>query len=204
MAAATHRQLRPARGCWASRAASSRSCDASTPPEDPGLSQRHPDQPRDRRRETILSVREVLRQRRAHCIEGAFVAACRAVDHGEPPLVMDMECDPSDYGHVIALFRRGAKWGGSPRPTAAYLRYRDPVYRSLRELSDVVFPRILQQARPQDAAQLFGGVRYAAHRSRAVGDEQHRSAASDRRSLECAEALPKAHLQAAGAAAFTP
>jgi hypothetical protein len=40
--------------------------------------------------ETILSVREVLRQRRAHCIEGAFVAACALWIHGEPPLVMDM------------------------------------------------------------------------------------------------------------------
>ena len=38
--------------------------------------------------ETILSVREVLRQRRAHCIEGAFVAACALWLHGDPPLVM--------------------------------------------------------------------------------------------------------------------
>src|SRR5712691_3227020 len=41
--------------------------------------------------ETILSVREVLRQRRAHCIEGAFIAACALWIHGEPPLVMYMD-----------------------------------------------------------------------------------------------------------------
>src|SRR5437899_12040915 len=50
--------------------------------------------------ETILSVREVLRQRRAHCIEGAFVAACALWVHGDPPLVMHIGCDPSDYPHV--------------------------------------------------------------------------------------------------------
>ena len=85
--------------------------------------------------ETMLSVREVLRQRRAHCIEGAFVAACALWIHGEPPLVMDMDCDPSDYPHVIALFRRGGNWGAISKTNGAYLRYRDPVYRSLRELA---------------------------------------------------------------------
>src|SRR5262252_10242823 len=54
--------------------------------------------------ETILSVREVLRQRRAHCIEGALLAACALWVHGEPPLVMHLDCDPVDYPHVIALF----------------------------------------------------------------------------------------------------
>lgn len=57
--------------------------------------------------ETVLSVREVLRQRRAHCIEGAMVAACALWVNGEPPLVMHLDCDTSDYPHVIALFRRG-------------------------------------------------------------------------------------------------
>jgi len=85
--------------------------------------------------ETILSVREVLRQRRAHCIEGAFVAACALWVHGDPPLVMHIGCDPSDYPHVIALFRRGAAWGAISKHNGPQLRYRDPVYRSLRELA---------------------------------------------------------------------
>ena len=61
--------------------------------------------------QTILSVREVLRQRRAHCIEGAFFAACALWVHGEPPLVMHLDCDLSDFPHVVALFRRGGHWG---------------------------------------------------------------------------------------------
>src|SRR6266498_4835035 len=85
--------------------------------------------------ETILSVREVLRQRRAHCIEGAFVAACALWIHGEPPLVMYLDCDASDFPHVLALFRRGGGWGAISKHNGAQLRYRDPVYRSLRELA---------------------------------------------------------------------
>ncbi|HKN08019.1 MAG TPA: hypothetical protein VJ376_00810 [Pseudomonadota bacterium] len=85
--------------------------------------------------ETILSVRQVLRQRRAHCIEAAFVAACAQWIHGEPPLVMFMDCTASDFPHVVALFRRGACWGAVSKSNGAQLRYRDPIYRSLRELA---------------------------------------------------------------------
>lgn len=85
--------------------------------------------------ETVLSVREVLRQRRAHCIEGAFVAACALWVHGRPPLVMHLGCDPADWPHVVALFRRGRAWGAISKSNHIGLRYRDPVYRSLRELA---------------------------------------------------------------------
>jgi hypothetical protein len=61
--------------------------------------------------ETVLSVREVIRQRRAHCIEGAMFAACALWVHGDPPLVMHLDCHESDYPHVIALFRRAGAWG---------------------------------------------------------------------------------------------
>ena len=85
--------------------------------------------------ETILSVREVLAQRRAHCIEAAFVAACAFWVHGEPPLVMHLDCAATDYPHVIALFRRGRGWGAISKSNGTPLRYRDPIYRSLRELA---------------------------------------------------------------------
>lgn len=85
--------------------------------------------------ETILSVREVLRQRRAHCIEGAFVAACALWIHGDPPLILHMDCDLSDYPHVLALFKRNRCWGAISKTNGVGLRYRDPVYRTLRELA---------------------------------------------------------------------
>lgn len=85
--------------------------------------------------ETVLSVREVLRQRRAHCIEGAMLAAAALWVNGDPPLVMHLDCDISDYPHVIALFRRHGAWGAISKTNGAPLRYRDPIYRTLRELA---------------------------------------------------------------------
>ena len=85
--------------------------------------------------ETILSVREVLRQHRAHCIEGAFLAACALWVHGDPPLLIHLDCDLSDYPHVVAVFRRKGCWGAISKTNGTPLRYRDPVYRTLRELA---------------------------------------------------------------------
>ena len=85
--------------------------------------------------ETVLSVREVLRQRRAHCIEGAMLAACALWVQGEPPLVMHLDCHISDFPHVVALFRRAGSWGAISKTNGAPLRYRDPIYRTLRELA---------------------------------------------------------------------
>src|SRR3989454_6739784 len=84
--------------------------------------------------QTCLSVREVLRRRRAHCIEGAMLAACALWVHGEPPLLMDMRAE-RDYDHVVALFRRGGCWGAISKTNPPVLRWRDPVYRTLRELA---------------------------------------------------------------------
>lgn len=85
--------------------------------------------------ETVLCVRDVLQYRRAHCIEGAFVAACALWIHGDPPLVMHLDCDRRDYPHVVALYRRNGYWGAISKSNGAALRFRDPVYRSLRELA---------------------------------------------------------------------
>ena len=85
--------------------------------------------------ETVFSVRQVLAHRRAHCIEAALLAACALWIHGEPPRVMHLDCDASDYPHVVALFRRGKCWGAISKSNGVALRYRDPIYRNLRELA---------------------------------------------------------------------
>ena len=88
---------------------------------------------------TALSVAETLKQRRAHCIEGAMVAACAFHMIGELPLLMDMGAAEGDVDHVIALFKRGAYWGAVSKSNGAYLRFRDPLFRNLRELALTYF-----------------------------------------------------------------
>jgi len=84
--------------------------------------------------ETCLTVRGVLRTRRAHCIEGAMLAACAFWVHGEPPLLLDMRA-VHDFDHVVALYRRHGRWGALSKTNGIFLRSRDPVYRDLRELA---------------------------------------------------------------------
>ncbi|MEP7329519.1 MAG: hypothetical protein ABI777_09930 [Betaproteobacteria bacterium] len=85
--------------------------------------------------ETVRSVQGVLQHRKAHCIEGAMVAACALWIQGKPPLLMHLDCAVGDYPHVVALFKRGRHWGAVSKSNHAVLRFRDPVYRSLRELA---------------------------------------------------------------------
>jgi len=84
--------------------------------------------------ETCRPVAEVLRTRRAHCIEGAMLAAAAFWIHGEPPLLLDMRAE-QDFDHVVALFRRNGCWGAISKTNGIGLRWRDPVYRTLRELA---------------------------------------------------------------------
>ena len=84
--------------------------------------------------ETCRPVAEVLRTGRAHCIEGAMLAAAALWVHGEPPLLLDMRAE-RDFDHVVALFRRHGRWGAISKTNGIGLRWRDPVYRTLRELA---------------------------------------------------------------------
>jgi hypothetical protein len=85
--------------------------------------------------DTVLSVRSVLREKHAHCIEAAFVAACCLWLNGEPPLLLDLHAEGHDYDHVVAVFRRNGCWGALSKSNHLWYRWRDPVYRSLRELA---------------------------------------------------------------------
>jgi hypothetical protein len=84
--------------------------------------------------DTCRPVREVLRTRSAHCIEGAMLAAAALWVHGEPPVVLDLRA-VRDYDHVVALFRRRGRWGAISKTNGIGLRWRDPIYASLRELA---------------------------------------------------------------------
>jgi hypothetical protein len=85
--------------------------------------------------DTCLSPRRVLRERRAHCMEGSMLAAAILRFHGERPLVVDLTASPDDHDHVIAVFRRHGHWGAVSKTNHAVMRYREPVYRTIRELA---------------------------------------------------------------------
>jgi hypothetical protein len=84
--------------------------------------------------DTCYSVRVALRKNCCHCIEGAFIAACALMLHGSRALLMDFQAEGDD-DHVLALFRRGHFWGAISKSNSIWLRWRDPVYRSPRELA---------------------------------------------------------------------
>ena len=96
---------------------------------------------------TALSVVGVLRQDQAHCIEGAFVAACALWLNGYPPLLIDLGAARGDVDHVMAIFRRGRYWGAISKSNSPFLRYRDPIYRNLRELAVSFFPQYVKHRR---------------------------------------------------------
>jgi hypothetical protein len=79
------------------------------------------------------SPRWVIRKRSAHCFEGALFAAAALQNIGYKPLLVDMKSF-NDDDHVISVFKVDGHWGAVAKSNFTTLRYREPVYRSLREL----------------------------------------------------------------------
>jgi hypothetical protein len=86
-------------------------------------------------REGILPPAKILKERRAHCIEGAVLAATSLAYHGREPLLMDLQAADDDDDHVVALFKEGKYWGAISKTNHPVLRWRDPIYASVRELA---------------------------------------------------------------------
>jgi hypothetical protein len=84
--------------------------------------------------ETCRSPRRVIRDATAHCMEGALFGAAALRMLGHAPLLLDFEAVRDD-DHVIAIFRTDGHWGALAKSNYTGLRYREPVYRTLRELA---------------------------------------------------------------------
>ncbi|MBI2278499.1 MAG: hypothetical protein HYU81_00280 [Candidatus Brennerbacteria bacterium] len=89
----------------------------------------------ERKGSTCRSPLTTLRVGTAHCIEGALLAAAAFWYHGERPFLLDLKTGRGDESHVVALFKRGGRWGAVSKTNHAVLRYREPVYVSPRELT---------------------------------------------------------------------
>ena len=89
--------------------------------------------------ETTFAPRDVTREQKAHCMDGAVFAATALEAMGFPPLLVDLRAVDDD-DHVIAVFRETGLWGAVAKSNTTTLRFRDPVYRSVRELALSYFP----------------------------------------------------------------
>ncbi len=83
--------------------------------------------------DTAWSPRRVLRENTSHCFEGAIFAAAALRVNGYPPLVIDLEAE-RDTDHVIAVYKRSEHWGAVSKSNYSGLGFREPIFRSLREL----------------------------------------------------------------------
>ncbi len=84
--------------------------------------------------ETCMSPSLILKNKKAHCMEGALLAATALRLQGHPPLILDMESTKNDFDHVVALFKQHNHWGAIGKTNHAVLRYREPIYKTPREL----------------------------------------------------------------------
>lgn len=83
---------------------------------------------------TYMSPRRVLREQKMHCLEGALFAAAALWIQRERPLLLDLKADGDD-DHVVALYKRNGYWGAISKTNHATVRFRDPVYKTVRELA---------------------------------------------------------------------
>jgi len=81
-----------------------------------------------------LSPLLVLKEKMAHCMDGGLLAASALRRLGYPPLIVDLSAE-NDDDHIIAVFREGNSWGAIAKSNTTVLRFREPVYHSLRELA---------------------------------------------------------------------
>jgi len=76
----------------------------------------------------------VLQERMAHCFDGALFSAAAMRRLGHPPLIVNLLANDQDDDHMLALYRRDGHWGAVAKSNFSGLRFREPVYRTLREL----------------------------------------------------------------------
>ena len=83
---------------------------------------------------------QVMTDGQAHCLDGGIFAALALWRIGFRPLILDLVPAPGmDDDHVLALFQMDGTWGALAKSNYPILRYREPVYRSLRELAMTYF-----------------------------------------------------------------
>ena len=93
--------------------------------------------------DTCYSPRMVLREWKAQCMEGAMLAAAALRINGQKPFLMDLTATDKDFDHVVCVFKKAGFFGAISKTNHAVLRYREPIYRNIRELAVSFFHEYL-------------------------------------------------------------
>ena len=90
----------------------------------------------EKRGETCMSPRRVLQEKKAHCIEGAFLAGAALMIQEKKPLLVNLRVvrQNGDNDHAIIIFKQNGRWGAISKTNHPVLRFRDPIYHTPREL----------------------------------------------------------------------
>ncbi len=88
---------------------------------------------------TLMSPRRVMREHKAHCMEGALFAAAALWVQGRKPLLLDLRTTANDDDHVVALFLERGLWGAVSKTNHAVLRWREPIFKTVHALAASYF-----------------------------------------------------------------
>jgi len=107
---------------------------------------------------TVYSPMTVLQKRKCHCTEGAILAALVLRVQGEEPLLLDLTATDDDYDHVVALYRKYGCWGAISKTNYPALRFREPIYKNIRELALSYFHEYLVEGGKKTLRSFSGPV----------------------------------------------
>lgn len=85
--------------------------------------------------ETCMSPRRVLKERKAHCVEGALLASTCLMLNRQKPTILSLRVTDNDYDHVVTVYKKEGYFGAISMTNHAVLGFRDPIYKSIRELA---------------------------------------------------------------------
>jgi hypothetical protein len=88
----------------------------------------------EKKGETLVSFRQVVKRKSAHCLEAALAAAVILEQHGYPPLLLSFE-SVDQLDHVLFVFKEDSGWGSVARSRDNGLHGRKPVFRTARDLA---------------------------------------------------------------------
>lgn len=84
----------------------------------------------------VRSPEAALTAGEASCMEGALIAVAALYAQATPVWLLDLKVDTraNDVDHVVALFKQDGLYGAISKTNHGVLRYREPVYKTVREI----------------------------------------------------------------------